>query len=67
MLKENEIARKDLKGTKTEANLLAAFAGESQARNKYDLFADLAEEQGFLDIAKTFRETAHHEMTHARL
>lgn len=67
MLKENEIVRKDLKGTKTEANLLAAFAGESQARNKYDLFADLAEEQGFLDIAKIFRETAHHEMTHARL
>lgn len=67
MLKENEIVRKDLKGTKTEANLLAAFAGESQARNKYDLFADLAEEQEFLDIAKIFRETAHHEMTHARL
>lgn len=64
---ENKINKKDLSGTKTEKCLLDAFAGESQARNKYDLFADLAEEQGYNDIAATFRETAHHEMTHARL
>lgn len=67
MKKENEIMKLNLEGTKTKENLLAAFAGESQARNKYDLFADLAEERGYHDIAATFRETAHHEMTHARL
>ncbi len=56
----------DLKGSKTEKNLLAAFAGESQARNKYDYFAKVARKEGFLYIAKFFEETAINEMQHAK-
>ena len=49
---------KDLKGTKTEANLAAAFAGESQARNKYTYYASKAKKEGFVQISNLFLETA---------
>lgn len=52
--------------SKTEENLKAAFAGESQARNKYTYFAKVAEKEGYLYIAKFFRETADNEMQHAK-
>jgi len=57
---------KDLKGSETEKNLMAAFAGESQARNKYDYFAKVARKEGYLYIAKIFEETAINEMQHAK-
>ena len=56
----------NLKGSKTEENLLTAFAGESMARNKYDLFADVAQEEGWHAVAKHFREAAENEKWHAR-
>ena len=56
----------DLKGSKTEKNLMASFAGESQARNKYTYFAKVARKEGFLYIAKIFEETAENEMQHAK-
>ncbi|MCL1903807.1 MAG: rubrerythrin family protein [Oscillospiraceae bacterium] len=56
-----------LKGTKTEANLLAAFAGESQARNKYTYFASKAKKEGYEQIAKLFIESAENEKEHAKL
>ncbi|NLY10651.1 MAG: rubrerythrin family protein [Firmicutes bacterium] len=55
-----------LKGTKTEQNLLAAFAGESQARNKYTYFASVAKKEGYEQIAAIFAETADHEKEHAK-
>lgn len=55
-----------VKGTKTEKNLLASFAGESQARNKYTYFADTARKEGYEQIAAIFEETANHEKAHAR-
>ncbi len=55
----------DLKGTRTEANLMSAFAGETQARSKYDYFARTAQGEGFEQIAAIFRETANNEMAHA--
>jgi rubrerythrin len=58
---------KDLKGTKTEANLLAAFAGESQARNKYTYYASQARKEGYEQIAAIFEETAGNEREHAKL
>ena len=58
---------KDLKGTKTEANLMAAFAGESQARNKYDYYASQAKKDGYVQIAALFEETAKNEKEHAKL
>lgn len=58
---------KELKGTKTEANLLAAFAGESQARNKYTYFASKAKKDGFVQIAAIFEETANNEKEHAKM
>ncbi|MBQ9136666.1 MAG: rubrerythrin family protein [Lachnospiraceae bacterium] len=58
---------KDLKGTKTEANLLAAFAGESQARNKYTYFASKAKKDGYVQIAAIFEETANNEKEHAKI
>ena len=58
---------KDLKGTKTEANLQAAFAGESQARNKYSYFASKAKKDGYVQIAAIFEETANNEKEHAKL
>ncbi|MEG1066256.1 MAG: rubrerythrin family protein [Erysipelotrichaceae bacterium] len=57
----------ELKGSKTEQNLLAAFAGESQARNKYTYFAQMAREEGMDSIAKIFEETARNEQEHAKL
>lgn len=58
---------KNLKGTKTEANLMAAFAGESQARNKYTYYASKAKKEGYVQISQIFEETAHNEMEHAKL
>ncbi|MDE6099223.1 MAG: rubrerythrin family protein [Muribaculaceae bacterium] len=58
--------RKSIKGTQTEHNLLASFAGESQARNRYTLFADKAREEGYEQIAAVFMETAEQELSHAR-
>ena len=58
---------KDLKGTKTEQNLMAAFAGESQARNKYSYFASKAKKEGYEQIAALFTETAENEKEHAKL
>ena len=57
----------DLKGTKTEANLMAAFAGESQARNKYSYYASKAKKDGYVQIAALFEETANNEKEHAKL
>jgi rubrerythrin len=56
-----------LKGTKTEKNLWAAFAGESQARNKYTFFASVAKKEGYEQIAAIFLETAEQEKEHAKL
>ena len=57
----------ELKGSKTAANLAYAFAGESQARNKYDYFASKAKKEGFEQIAALFQETAANEKEHAKL
>ena len=58
---------KDLKGTKTEKNLLEAFAGESQARNKYSYYASQAKKDGYVQIAALFEETAGNEKEHAKM
>ena len=58
---------KDLKGTKTLENLMAAFAGESQARNKYTYFASKAKKEGYEQIAELFTETANQEKEHAKI
>jgi len=58
--------QKDLKGTKTEKNLLAAFAGESQARNRYTYFASQTKKEGFEQIAAIFLDTADNEKEHAK-
>ena len=58
---------KDLRGTKTEQNLWAAFAGESQARNKYTYFASVAKKAGYEQIAELFLKTADNEKEHAKL
>ena len=58
---------KELKGTKTEANLREAFAGESQARNKYSYFASKAKKDGFVQIGELFEETANNEKEHAKI
>ena len=55
-----------LKGTQTEKNLLTAFAGESQARNRYTYFASKAKKEGYVQISKIFEETAGHEKEHAK-
>ena len=57
----------ELKGSRTEANLLAAFAGESQARMKYDYYASQAKKDGFVQIARLFEETAANEKEHAKI
>lgn len=57
----------ELKGTRTEANLLAAFAGESQARNKYTYYASQAKKDGYVQIAAIFEETANNEKEHAKI
>ena len=58
---------KELKGTRTEANLQAAFAGESQARNKYTYYASKARKEGYVQIADLFLETAENEKEHAKI
>ncbi len=57
----------ELKGTKTEKNLMEAFAGESQARNKYTYFASKAKKEGYEQIAAIFQETADNEKEHAKI
>ena len=58
---------KSIKGSQTEKNLLAAFAGESQARNRYTYFAGAARKEGFMQIANIFLETAENEKEHAKV
>ena len=58
---------KELKGTKTEKNLQEAFAGESQARNKYSYWASKAKKDGYVQIAAIFEETANNEKEHAKM
>lgn len=58
---------KELKGTKTERNLMEAFTGESQARNKYTYFASVAKKEGYEQIAALFLETADNEKEHAKI
>lgn len=58
--------KKSVKGTRTEKNLLASFAGESQARSRYTLFAEKAIEEGYEQIAAIFMETANQELSHAK-
>lgn len=65
--KERGVNMKNLKGSRTEANLMAAFAGESQARNKYTYYASKAKKDGFEQIAKLFLETADNEKEHAKI
>lgn len=57
----------ELKGSKTEKNLMTAFAGESEARNKYTYYASKAKKDGYEQIAKIFEETANNEKEHAKL
>ena len=57
----------ELKGSKTEQNLMAAFAGESQARNKYTYYASKAKKEGYVQIAQLFEETANNEKEHAKI
>jgi rubrerythrin len=57
---------KSLKGTRTEKNLLKAFAGESQARNRYEFFASVARKEGYEQISAIFQETADQEKEHAK-
>ena len=57
----------ELKGSRTEANLMTAFAGESQARNKYTYYASKAKKEGFVQIASLFEETANNEKEHAKI
>lgn len=64
-MKEEKVM--ELKGSKTEANLQAAFAGESQARNKYTYYASKAKKDGYVQIANIFEETAANEKEHAKI
>ena len=57
----------ELKGSKTEKNLMTAFAGESQARNKYTFYASQAKKEGYEQIASIFEETAGNEKEHAKM
>ena len=61
------VCRMNLKGSKTEANLMAAFSGESQARNKYTYYASKAKSEGYNQIASIFQETADNEKEHAKI
>lgn len=65
--KKGEIMGKSVKGTQTEKNLLAAFAGESQARNRYTYFASAARKEGYIQISNIFSETAENEKEHAKI
>ncbi len=58
--------QKTLKGTKTEQNLLMSFAGESQARNRYEFFSKVAKKEGYEQISRIFQETANQEKEHAK-
>ena len=58
--------KKSVKGTQTEKNLLASFAGESQARNRYTYFASVAKKEGYIQISNIFQETADNEKEHAK-
>lgn len=58
--------KKTLKGTQTEQNLLKSFAGESQARNRYEFFSKQAKKEGFVQISRIFQETANQEKEHAK-
>ncbi len=60
------MSEKQVKGTKTEQNLLKAFAGESQAARRYEMYANVASEEGYEQIANIFRQTADHEKIHAK-
>jgi rubrerythrin len=62
-----KIKNMELKGSKTEANLWTAFAGESQARNKYTYFASQAKKEGYVQISQLFEETANNEKEHAKI
>jgi len=64
---KEETAMKELKGTRTEANLQEAFAGESKARNKYTYYASQARKDGYVQIANLFEETANNEKEHAKI
>lgn len=64
---ERRLSMKDIKGTKTESNLATAFAGESQARNKYTYFASAARKEGYNQIGDIFEETAGNEKEHAKM
>lgn len=66
-MSKNKTTLKDLKGTLTEKNLMSAFIGESQARNKYTYFASLAREEGYEQIGALFEETANNEKEHAEI
>ena len=57
----------EFKGSRTEANLMAAFSGESMARNKYDFYAKVARSEGLIQVAEIFEETARNEHYHAKL
>lgn len=63
---EKQEVMRSIKGTETEKNLLKSFAGESQARTRYAIFAKVAKDEGFEQIAAIFEETAHNEMAHAK-
>jgi rubrerythrin len=60
------MTEKSLKGTRTEQNLLKSFAGESQARNRYEFFSKVARKEGYVQIANIFQETANQEKEHAK-
>jgi rubrerythrin len=64
---EDKTLKKELKGTRTETNLMAAFAGESQARNKYTYYASKAKKEGYVQIAELFEQTANNEKEHAKI
>jgi len=66
-VEEEETMSKSIKGTQTEKNLLASFAGESQARNRYTFFASVARKEGYEQIANIFTETAGNEKEHAEI
>ena len=66
-MKKRRMIHMDLKGSKTEQNLRDAFAGESQARNKYTYFASKAKKEGYVQIANLFLETADNEKEHAKI
>lgn len=66
MAKNTKAAKRSVKGTETEKNLLASFAGESQARNRYTYFAGAAKKEGYEQIAAIFLETADNEKEHAK-